>query len=77
MPLDFTIYDILKMLFTENLHNLYHTIYDFNQILHIDPKYTESLIPAEKTLLWGYYLKEQKDAEASKISKQKTGLFNH
>jgi hypothetical protein len=75
MLLDFTMYDLLKMLFTENLHNLYRSIYTFNQQLNISPDYTERLIPVEKDLLWGYYIKDQRDAEAAKASKQKTGSF--
>jgi hypothetical protein len=75
MLLDFTMYDLLKMLFTENLHNLYRSIYTFNQQLNISPEYTERLIPVEKDLLWGYYIKDQRDAEAAKASKQKSGSF--
>lgn len=75
MSLDFSMYDLLKMLFTENLHNLYRTIYNFNQSLNVSPLYTENLIPVEKDLIWGYYIKDQRDAEASKQSNTKTGKF--
>lgn len=69
MSFDFELYDFIKLLFTENLHALYKSIYQFNQVLHISPEYIESLPPVEKDLLWGYYLKEQKDAEMAKIQK--------
>lgn len=75
MSLDFVMYDLLKMLFTENLHNLYRSIYNFNQTLNIQPMYTENMIPVEKDLFWGYYIKDQRDAEAAKASNTKTGSF--
>jgi len=75
MMLDFTMYDLLKMMFTENLHVLYRTLYDFSQSLNIQPEYTERLIPVEKDLIWGYYLKDQKDAENARNSQGKGGSF--
>lgn len=75
MSMDLSMYDLLKLLYTENLHTLYRAIYKFNQELKIPPSYTENLIPVEKDLLWGYFIKDQRDAEAEKMSKTKTGSF--
>jgi len=69
MSLGFKMYDMLKLLFTENLHNLYRTLYTFNTTLNIPPSYTENMIPVEKDLIWGYHLKDQRDNENGKANK--------
>jgi hypothetical protein len=66
MSLATPLYDLLKMLFTENLHNLYRSIYNFNQTLHISPLYTENITITEKDLLWSYHLKDEQEKERSK-----------
>lgn len=63
MTIDFGFYELVKMLFKENLHNMYRVLYNFNQSLNISPDVTERMVPVEKDLLWGYHLKEQRDAK--------------
>ena len=75
MSINYDMYDLLKMLFTENLHNLYRSIYSFNRQLNISPEYTEQLIPVEKDLLWGYYIKDCNDEAERKKATTKTGTF--
>jgi len=75
MSIDFTLYDLIKMLFTENLNNLYRSIYNFSQILRIAPQYVEQLPPVEKDLLWSYHIRDEKDAEMRKSMNTKTGSF--
>lgn len=75
MSINYDMYDLLKMLFTENLHNLYRSIYSFNRQLNISPEYTEQLIPVEKDLLWGYYIKDCNDESERKRSNTKNGSF--
>lgn len=76
MSIQYDMYDLIKMLFTENLHNIYRSIYSFNRQLNISPEYTEQLIPVEKDLLWGYYIKDCNDEAERKRSATKTGTFS-
>lgn len=56
---------VSKLLFTDDLNNLYKLIYNLVSRLHFQGEYIDKLAPAELYLYWSLYLQETQQAAAS------------
>ena len=53
----------MKLLFTDNLHNILKETYYLTHHAGFTADYVDSLVPFDRGLYWAYFLEEQKETQ--------------
>jgi hypothetical protein len=72
-----TIFEYIKFIFKDNLHNIYYDIYNLNTHLNFDSNYIENLSPVEREMYITFFKKEnQKQSTSTAPVSQPIGDIN-